>query len=233
VGIKVDITAIAGGFASLPLSRVDIISVMRRGDEDSQSITILENVLVLAADQATHRSDANAMIANTVTVALKPQDCELVSLAQEMGTLRLALRAEGDTDSVNSLGVKGDVIRKRLLAFREGAGKKDREPAKTKSKGTVIDNVPDIEVTKAPEKKSEKTPVKATVVENSNDPPKPTTFTHVVTIYNGDQGRRVAFTVDKNGKLVDDDVAQTELGVTPPVERKQPDRKSPTKPKSS
>ena len=62
VGLKVDITSIAGGFASLPLSRVDIVTVLRRGDGDSVSRILLENVLVLAADQETGRpADRNAM----------------------------------------------------------------------------------------------------------------------------------------------------------------------------
>src|SRR5262249_7256417 len=82
VGLKVDITSIAGGFASLPLSRVDIVTVLRRGDGDSVSRILLENVLVLAADQETGRpADRNAMPASTVTVALTPQDAELVTLA--------------------------------------------------------------------------------------------------------------------------------------------------------
>jgi pilus assembly protein CpaB len=78
VGLKVDPTSIASGFASLPMSRVDIVTVLRRGDGDSVSRILLENVLVLAADQETGRpADRNALPASVVTVALTPEDAEL------------------------------------------------------------------------------------------------------------------------------------------------------------
>src|SRR5262249_22094983 len=51
IGIRVNTEGIAGGWASLPGSRVDIISTVRRSsDDDSFSQVLLSDVLVLAAD---------------------------------------------------------------------------------------------------------------------------------------------------------------------------------------
>jgi pilus assembly protein CpaB len=272
VGIKVDSTATSAGLASMPFSRVDIISVLRRGDDDSSSQTILENVLVLAAGAQTQRPDGTTAIhSDTVTVALRPEDAELVALAQEMGSLRLVLRAEGDTTIRHSHGVEGSRIRKRLLAQR---GNDSKEPATNPSRptGPLVTDVPDVDPPKKPAKKApakkaaepekktvvvvKKEPEKKTVepekkqlepekkqpepekktavVEAPKAPPEPTTFTHVLTIYNGDQGRRVAFTVDKQGKVVNDDITQpeSEEAATPPVKKHRAHGARAVKPRS-
>ncbi len=92
VGIRVNAESAAYGFATLPLSRVDIISTVRRADDKATyAQVLLENVLVLAADDKTRRTeDGKAMLSTVVTVALKPEDMLKVRLAGEMGTLSLA-----------------------------------------------------------------------------------------------------------------------------------------------
>jgi pilus assembly protein CpaB len=99
VGIRVNQETIAGGFASLPHSRVNIISTQRRGgDKDTKAILLLENVLVLAADTQTQRDDTGrAMPANVVTVALKPEDVLKLELAKQLGTISLTLRGFNDS----------------------------------------------------------------------------------------------------------------------------------------
>ena len=58
LGIRVNMEGTAAGFASLPLSRVDVIATVRRGDDkQSFSQVLLQNVLVLAADQSTVREE--------------------------------------------------------------------------------------------------------------------------------------------------------------------------------
>src|SRR5439155_21528898 len=70
----------------------------RRGDNDDQtfSMKLLQNVLVLAADMNDGALDAKAIPASVVTLALTPTDAERVSLASESGTLRLILRRPDD-----------------------------------------------------------------------------------------------------------------------------------------
>ena len=99
LGIRVSAEQNASGWASLPNSRINIISTVRRSsDRDSYSKILLENVLVLAADtQSRVTENGNAMPANVVTVALKPEDVLKVELAKTMGTISLALRKFNDT----------------------------------------------------------------------------------------------------------------------------------------
>ncbi len=103
IGLRVNMEAIAGGFASLPHSRVDIISTFRRGDDkNSFSQVLLQNVLVLAADTNPHRDENNrAMPASVVTVALKPEDVLKVKTADTIGTLSLMLRKFNDNAKVD------------------------------------------------------------------------------------------------------------------------------------
>ena len=98
IGIRVNPETIAGGFASLPNSKVNIISTVKRSsDRESYSKILLENVLVLAADDKMRvGEDGRAMPANVVTVALKPEDVLKLELAKTLGTISLALRKLGD-----------------------------------------------------------------------------------------------------------------------------------------
>lgn len=57
--------------------------------------TLLENLRVLATDQATGQT-AEAKIVKTVTVEVDPRQAELLTLAGKMGTLSLVLRSVGD-----------------------------------------------------------------------------------------------------------------------------------------
>src|SRR5262249_1483670 len=82
VGIRVNPESIAGGFAALPHSKVDVFSTVRRGDDKSSySQLLLEDVLVLAADTSMVRDAENrATPANVVSLALKPEDVTKVRL---------------------------------------------------------------------------------------------------------------------------------------------------------
>jgi pilus assembly protein CpaB len=124
VGLRVNVESIAGGFASLPGSRVDIINTVRRGtDDDSKSSYLLENVLVLAADAQSTRGEGQAMPASVVTVALSPKDALRVTLAKDLGPLTLVLRdaidnTKADTGSISVT----QVLRSPSAGKTEGAG---------------------------------------------------------------------------------------------------------------
>ena len=142
VGIKVDPTSSVSGFASLPMSRVDLVTVLRRGDGDSVSRILLENDLVLAADIETGRpADRNALPASVVTVALTPADAELVALAAEMGTLRLILRPTGDGKTSKTKGATAQMV------FTGRAHKKDpkrySEEAAEEKVASLLRKIPD------------------------------------------------------------------------------------------
>jgi ferric-dicitrate binding protein FerR (iron transport regulator)/tetratricopeptide (TPR) repeat protein len=103
-GVRVTQETTAGGFV-LPNSRVDVVWV-KHGDNESQSRVILHDVPVLAVDTpVTRPDDKEAMITSGTTLAVRPEQAELLSLAQEQGTLRLVLRSFDGEEIVRTSGV--------------------------------------------------------------------------------------------------------------------------------
>lgn len=191
MGIRVNVESIAGGFASLPLSRVDIYATIRRGtDKDSFTKLILQNVLVLAADTHINRpEDKSAIVATTVTVALKPEDILKVNLVKEFGPLSLALRKFGDTQ-------KAELPKFSLEEFL-GEAKNSKE---TTEIAEVLPKVP-----------LEKPPVVPVVPV----PEAPKTTTHVVWQFNGDRAEQVEFTLDEEGQVLSSRILQRRVGDGP------------------
>jgi pilus assembly protein CpaB len=98
VGVRVDQETVASGFAALPGSQVDLYWITRGNTTDNtQSIKLLQNVHVLAADMIDTTPDARALVASVVTLALSPLDTQKVTLAKANGTLCFVLRPPGDT----------------------------------------------------------------------------------------------------------------------------------------
>jgi pilus assembly protein CpaB len=206
VALKVNADSSVGGFV-MPHSRIDIVSVMRRGDTDTISKMILQNILVLAVDQTQIRpDDKQAVVANTVTVEVTPAQAETLSLATEMGTLRLILRPFGDEDKVTTAG-----ITPKGLASGRGDKSEDStvqgDSLASKSSGAPswAPKVPDL-------------PAKAPVAEVKapEPPPPPKLFT--MTIFNGEAVTRAVFQDKKDGEK---DVQ---------IETSQPDRPNGVKP---
>src|SRR3954464_15095785 len=93
----------AGGFI-LPKDRVDVLRTYR-DDEASKgggvdvqmSETILSNIRVLAIGQnVQERNGEKVVTGETATLELTPQQAELITLAQKVGQLSLALRSLAD-----------------------------------------------------------------------------------------------------------------------------------------
>jgi pilus assembly protein CpaB len=107
IALEVKAQSTAGGFI-LPNDHVDIILTRaakgtNQGDTFT-SETILANVRVLAIDQTiTEKEGQAAVIAkDTATLELSPTQAELLTQAQQMGTLSLTLRALRDADGTTS-----------------------------------------------------------------------------------------------------------------------------------
>ncbi len=122
IAVEVDETTVVGGFV-VAGDRVDVIAILEREDE-SFAQTLLQDVEVLAvaqdAQEAVARLDADGNPidtgdaegsistrpedagvneeADTVTLAVAPEDAALVALAQEEGTVWLVLRGQGDSE---------------------------------------------------------------------------------------------------------------------------------------
>jgi pilus assembly protein CpaB len=83
----------------LPDHRVDIVQARDDpNDGGRKAVTILRNVQVLAAGQATARPEDRSIQVRTVTLALTPSQVETLVSARAHGSLSLALRGFGATD---------------------------------------------------------------------------------------------------------------------------------------
>lgn len=113
IGVRVNMESLAGGFAALPNSRVDIIQTVPRGDKTFSQV-LLENVLVLAADSSSRDEYFRAMPANVVTFAIDTEELLKLNVAKEIGSLSIALRRFGDEKSAEQAKVTvEDVLTRR------------------------------------------------------------------------------------------------------------------------
>ena len=93
----------AGGFI-LPNDRVDVIMTRRSEEGDGDEFiteTILQNVRVLAIDQAVEEQDGESVVVGeTATLQLTPRQAEVLTVAQQMADrLALTLRSVEDSKS--------------------------------------------------------------------------------------------------------------------------------------
>jgi pilus assembly protein CpaB len=101
-----DVIGVAG-FAA-PGTRVDVLVTVRDA-KDSFSRTVLNNIQVLTSginiDQEKGKN-GQAMPTSVVTLLVTPQDGEKLTLAQNEGTIVLALRNPLDADPVETRGAR-------------------------------------------------------------------------------------------------------------------------------
>lgn len=103
VSIRVDDVSGVAGFI-LPGDRVDVMLTRRleATTPDSSLVTdvILQNILVLGIDQLSDQDREKPVLARTATVAVTPEQAQKLALAQQAGTLGLALRNATAVDQV-------------------------------------------------------------------------------------------------------------------------------------
>jgi pilus assembly protein CpaB len=96
----------AGGFI-LPEDHVDVLLTRHdreaektTGSEKIVTDTILQNVRVLAVDQAVEeKGGQKVVVGRTVTLELTPEQAETLARSHELGTLSLSLRSLADSQS--------------------------------------------------------------------------------------------------------------------------------------
>ncbi len=110
-----DVVGVAG-FA-LPGNYVDVMinaQQDRAGGQQAQpiSMTVLEQVLVLAVAQEAGRDDTKPRVVSAVTLEVSPGQAEKLDLARSVGTLSLVLRNQLDKQPITTAGVtKDDLLR--------------------------------------------------------------------------------------------------------------------------
>jgi pilus assembly protein CpaB len=109
IAVKVDLVS---GSASLirPGDRVDVLVHLRQGSADqtrTMAKTILQDIKVFAVDdvwEASTPSKEKAVVAKTISLLVSPAQAEKITLATEMGNLRLVMRSPTDKEQVKNSG---------------------------------------------------------------------------------------------------------------------------------
>jgi pilus assembly protein CpaB len=180
IGLKVNVESSGGGFV-LPHSRVDLVHVVRNEKETTSRI-IMQNVLVLAVDQAAVKpEDKNSFVPQTVTVEVTPAQAEELALAQDIGSLRLILRAFADDERIHTPGVSP----KSIGSTRDGKVEDTDESPSKETAPKLASKIPDVPDASAALE------VKA-----------PQVRSHTLTISNGESVTKHVFSLNANNEVV-------------------------------
>jgi pilus assembly protein CpaB len=114
-----------------PNDHVDVIGSFRDPDtQQLRTMTLLQNVVVLATGRitanTTNIAEEDKRFA-TVTVLALPEEAEMLTLAQELGTLTLLLRNPDDLDSQE----KRSVVDQKTLVTGDRAGELQQKRYRT------------------------------------------------------------------------------------------------------
>jgi len=105
--IRVDDVVGVGGFV-LPNDRVDIILVRAEdanhynNNNSFRSDLLLQNVRVLGIDQEANTQENTPRVARAVTLEVSAEQAQVLSLASQAGSLRLALRNQAGSEVENT-----------------------------------------------------------------------------------------------------------------------------------
>jgi pilus assembly protein CpaB len=197
VGLRVSLEGSVSGWATLPMSRVDVINTVRRGDDrSSYSHFLLENVLVLAIDGCAIRDEnGKAMPGNVTMFALSPDDCLRLSLARDTGILTLALRNVNDSNPSGS----GFVTMEHVRTPSRGPAPtgEDATPAANSPivAAAAIDSLPTID----------RADVQPAVEAKAAEPKTIDGTPHRIIFQDGENRRYVRYLLDKSGHPIDAD----------------------------
>ena len=109
VTIDANTSATVGGWVR-PNDHVDVLGTFKDAQtNESVAVTLLQNVIVLATGKITGTTNVNLIPEgqrnySNVSLLVLPEEAEILVLAQESGSLVLALRNEDDTDVMEERG---------------------------------------------------------------------------------------------------------------------------------
>jgi pilus assembly protein CpaB len=103
ISVRSDEVVGVAGFL-LPGAHVDVLMTFHSAiAPEPQTLTVLQDVVVLAVGQQTHpQPDGKPISVNVVTLLLKPEDAEKVVLASSLGVIYFVLRNGGDKEQALS-----------------------------------------------------------------------------------------------------------------------------------
>jgi hypothetical protein len=146
--LRVDIDTVVSGFLQ-PNSSVDLISIVQgKVNKSGYSQTILQDAPVLAVEPLNQRDpEKGDIVSQKVTVAVTPEQAELLTLAQQVGSLGVSLRQPDDQEKSTIRTLKAEDIRLgRVNQFGvwNGASTESLEFADASLRKPVINKVPDV-----------------------------------------------------------------------------------------
>ncbi len=124
-----DVAGVAGFV--LPGDRVDILLTRPNGDQGSPVTQVLgENVRVLGVDQLSDDSTDKPVVARAVTLEVTPDQADIVSLAQAVGSVSFTLRHVADDAPLqhHAATVADLAVKDRMVAVRKAAAPAPRRP---------------------------------------------------------------------------------------------------------
>jgi pilus assembly protein CpaB len=136
VSVRVNDVVSVAGFVQ-PGTHVDVLATGNQGGgNDSQTTTVLENVLVLAVGKSLERNtSADPQTAPVITLAVSPDDAQKLALVSQEGRIQLSLRNPLDTK-------KGGIGATRISSLYLGATPPVATEAKPKAHKLVPKVVP-------------------------------------------------------------------------------------------
>jgi pilus assembly protein CpaB len=135
VTIPVDMSGSIAGMLR-PGDRVDILGTFARAQQDYATVTLLQNVLVLATGElrgsgegeAEGPTTGNVRSFNNITLSVDPEEAELLVFAMQRGPVNVALRSQDDVATFDDVPEKnfGDIFEQKRRAdfVRRHAAKK-------------------------------------------------------------------------------------------------------------
>jgi pilus assembly protein CpaB len=111
-----------------PGDHVDILGTFARAQQDYATVTILQNVLVLATgeirgsgeneEQTTPSGGTGPRTFNNITVSVDPEEAELLVFAMQRGPVNVALRSQDDVATFDDVPEKnfGDIFEQKRRA---------------------------------------------------------------------------------------------------------------------
>ena len=122
--IPVDVSGSVAGMLR-PGDHVDVLGTFARAQQDYATVTLLQNVLVLATGELRGGGEGEADTAtggtrtfNNITVSVDPEEAELLVFAMQRGPINIALRSQDDVATFDDVPEKnfGDIFEPKRRA---------------------------------------------------------------------------------------------------------------------
>jgi pilus assembly protein CpaB len=122
--LPVDVSGSLAGMLR-PGDHVDILGTFARAQQDYATVTLLQNVLVLAtgelrgaAENEGETQNGATRTFNNITVSVDPEEAEMLVFAMQRGPINVALRSQDDLETVDDVPEKnfGDIFEQKKRA---------------------------------------------------------------------------------------------------------------------